>query len=458
MIDHTEVAIIGGGPAGSTAAILLAKMGFKVALFEKDEHPRYHIGESGILSLPFILQLLDLEEEVQKLGCKKKGGVYFDWNEKWLINWSESGQYTYHVIRSEFDHLLLQKAKSLGVQVYEKAQVKKAHFEGDKITAIDIFHNEKAFSVVTDYVLDASGRNALLARHYLKSQKPLQAFQNVALWGYWLKVKDPHTLKGFQEVNGYSSDLENPIVLSAIPNGWIWGIPLHNKTWSVGTVLSQKYYNEAKKEGSKKELYIENLKKSETFRSLLKSSYLVSDVKQTQDWSYYTTKWGGENYFLVGDSAVFIDPLLSTGMTSAMLSAVTASACMQALHEKKLSADAVRRFYKEDYQKRFWRLSFVIGSLYGIKSHPEDLFSKTHQLTSKDLSGEALKEIKASFSSVISGLEDVKELSAFDLQKIASDRLKENFQEYVHIIPKMPYLEKSELELKFYPLQLSRSI
>ncbi len=437
---------MGGGPAGTTAAILLAKAGFKVTLFEKDRHPRYHIGESGILSLPYILQLLDLEERVAALGSKRKGGVFFDWNEKWLINWGDAGQYTYHVIRSEFDHLLLTRARECGVEVFEETKVEEVLFTEDKATSVIISNNGRK-EVVCDYLIDATGRAALLARRYLKSQVPLNAFQNVALWGYWLKVNSPHSLEGFQNIKGYSKDIENPIVLSSIPNGWIWGIPLHDKTWSIGIVLSQKFYNDQKKNKSRKELYIESLKKSEVFVDLLKKGMLVSQVQQTQDWSYRTTKWGGDNYFLVGDSAVFIDPLLSTGMTSAMLSSVTAAACIKALEKGKLNRKKITSFYAEDYQKRFWRLSFVIGALYGAKGHSEDLFYNTHCLTSKDLKGKAYEEIKNSFSSVISGLEDLKELSTFDLQKIASDRLRENFKEYIQVIPKMPYLEPNSLEL-----------
>ena len=86
-----QVIIVGGGPAGATAAILLAQAGISVLLFEKDQHPRYHIGESGILSLPFILRLLGVEERLVEMGTNRKGGVFFDWNDRWLINWGATG-------------------------------------------------------------------------------------------------------------------------------------------------------------------------------------------------------------------------------------------------------------------------------------------------------------------------------------------------------------------------------
>lgn len=457
MIKKTQIAIIGGGPAGSTAAILLAKAGLEVMLFERERHPRYHIGESGILTLPIILDLLNVKERVEALGTKKKGGVFFDWNERWLVNWGESGQYTYHVIRSEFDHLLLTRARECKAQIFEEASVTAVHFEGSKPTELTYEQNGKKFEVGFDYLIDASGQCAFLARRYFKSQIPLEAFKNVALWGYWIKANSPHSLKGFQGLKGYETDIENPIVVSSIPHGWIWGIPLHDQTLSVGVVLSQRYFNEVKKEKSLAEFYSDSIKKSEVFESLLKPAYLVSSIRRAQDWSYYTSNWAGEGYFLVGDAAVFIDPLLSTGMTSAMISSLSAAACIIELYKKELDPSKIIDFYRDDYQKRFWRLSFVIGALYGAKGHQEDLFYKTHSLTSNDLSGTAYDEIKQSFSSVISGMEDLKELKAFDLQKIAAARLRENFKDFVGIIPKLPDLTPHDLELTFSPIGLRES-
>lgn len=458
MVENKRVIVMGGGPAGTTAAILLAKAGIEVLLFEKDQHPRYHVGESGILSLPFILQLLGVEETLIKRGFKKKGGVFFDWNHKWLINWGVTGDYTYHVDRAEFDHILLERAKELGVQVFEKTSIEEVLFEKKRPKGVIAKNKDSLKEYTCDHLIDASGRSAILARKYFKSQKPLAAFKNVALWGYWLNAQTPQMLEGFEDVDGYTDQIENPIVISAIANGWIWGIPLHNKTLSVGVVLSQKYYDQIKKSKSKKEIYVDALKESNVMTTLLKPAHLITEIKMTADWSYVTDKWAGDGYFIVGDAAVFIDPLLSTGMTSAMLSAVTAAACIKEIYQEKIEPKIAYEFYADDYQRRFWRLSFVIGALYSAKSHPEDLFHKTHSLTSRDLSGAAYQDIKRSFSSVISGLEDLKELQTADLQEIAGKRLRENFKHYINIIPKMPYLPRNQVELVFEPLGLSVNI
>ena len=221
--NQSQVIIMGGGPAGSTAAILLAQAGIEVLLFDKDKHPRYHVGESGILSLPFLLQLLGVEEKLVNLGAKRKGGVFFDWNERWLINWGATGDYTYHVERAEFDNLLLERARECGVQVFEEHKVKEIHFEGERPVGVKVKNSDGEQDYFCEHLIDASGRGALLARKYFKCQKPLMAFQNTALWGYWLKARKPNTLLGFEDVDGYSKEIENPITISAIPNGWIWG-------------------------------------------------------------------------------------------------------------------------------------------------------------------------------------------------------------------------------------------
>lgn len=457
MPSKTSIIIMGGGPAGTTAAILLQKNGFDVTLFEKEKHPRYHVGESGILSLPFILQLLDVEKDLIKLGAKRKGGVFFDWNQKWIINWSKNNDYTYHVDRAQFDYMLIQKAKSMGVKVFEETKIDEVLFDNEKPVGVKVNYQNSLKSFYAKYIIDATGRGAILARKYFKSQVPLDAFKNVALWGYWINYQDTQTLEGFKDIDGNSSDIEHPILISSIANGWIWGIPMPDKRLSLGVVLSQKYYDQIKSEKDKKEIYVEAIKQSESALSLLENASLISPIRITADWSYMTSKWAGENYFLVGDSAVFIDPLLSTGMTSAMLSSVMASACICEIEKGIVDPKKIYDFYGNDYQRRFWRLSFVIGSLYSAKGNKEDLFSSTHSLTSNDLNKCSLDDFKSSFSSVISGLEDIKELSLVKLQHIAAERLEKNFGKYIHILPNIPKIDKSEFEVCFEPLGLLNS-
>ncbi len=121
MNNSTQVLVIGGGPAGSTAATLLAREGFEVTLVERDVFPRYHIGESLLPSSMEILELTGAREKIEAHGFQRKDGGYFEWGkDSWVLDFSPlSYPYSFQVVRSEFDHLLLEHAKSQGVKVFE---------------------------------------------------------------------------------------------------------------------------------------------------------------------------------------------------------------------------------------------------------------------------------------------------------------------------------------------------
>src|SRR6266571_2918943 len=132
MPESTQILVVGGGPAGSTAAGLLAKQGFDVVLLEKEEFPRYHIGESILPSCRPIFELLGVWDKVLAHGFQPKGGAYFFWGpDEWEVLFRELGDTTpnaWQVVRSEFDQILLDHARSLGVRVVEGATVRELEF------------------------------------------------------------------------------------------------------------------------------------------------------------------------------------------------------------------------------------------------------------------------------------------------------------------------------------------
>src|SRR5438034_8163551 len=175
MNSTTQVLVVGGGPAGSTTATLLAREGFDVTLIEKEVFPRYHIGESLLPSCLEILDLIGAREKVEAYGFQRKDGGFFEWGrDSWVLNFEKLHHpYSFQVVRSEFDHLLLEHAKSQGVQVFEGIEVQSLSFDGDRprsATWASVAEKQETGEISFDFLVDASGRAGIMAMHYLKSR------------------------------------------------------------------------------------------------------------------------------------------------------------------------------------------------------------------------------------------------------------------------------------------------
>ena len=166
MNRSTQVLVIGGGPSGTVAATLLAREGFNVTLVERDVFPRYHIGESLLPSCLEILDLIAAREKIESYGFQRKGGGYFSWGKDlWVLDFAPLRHaYSFQVVRSQFDQLLLEHAKSQGVQVFEGTEIRNLSFDGDRprsATWSQIVGGHGTGEVSFDYLVDASGRAGL---------------------------------------------------------------------------------------------------------------------------------------------------------------------------------------------------------------------------------------------------------------------------------------------------------
>jgi len=288
MTTHTKILVIGGGPAGSTAATFLSREGLDVTVYEKDFFPRYHIGESLIVSVREMLDLLGVSEKVQQHGfCPKSGGIMNWGGERWVFDWSKlptKNNTSFQVIREQFDDILLNHAKGAGAKVFEGVAVESIEFEGAKPVAVnwkrhlpsnreateEEKNSPKEGKTTFEWLVDCSGRNGLMATRYLKSRVWNDSFKNIAVWAYWTGIKQQQT----------ETPLLNPIVLNSIKNGWIWLIPLHNGTTSVGVVLRHDNFNEERDKGkTREEIYEECLMSSTSTAAALKGATMVSSVK-----------------------------------------------------------------------------------------------------------------------------------------------------------------------------------
>ncbi|KDQ55196.1 hypothetical protein JAAARDRAFT_196058 [Jaapia argillacea MUCL 33604] len=259
--QHTQVLVVGGGPAGSFAAAALAREGFKVVLFEASKFPRYHIGESLIPSVRHYLRFIEAEDKVSEYGFAHTDFVALGHdNNAW------------NVVRSEFDQVLLQHAASSGVRVFENTRVTSLSFAspsphsanaksgpedlGRPISASYYTSDDQndgepdkdrkgGKSITFDYFIDATGRAGLMCTKYLKNRSVSESLKNVALWGYWKNTG----------VYAPGTGRENAPWFEALvdESGWAWFIPLHNGLTSVGVVMDQKTFAARGKSGKGRE-------------------------------------------------------------------------------------------------------------------------------------------------------------------------------------------------------------
>ena len=323
-----DVLVIGGGPAGSTVAALLAERGRRVILVEKDRHPRFHIGES---LLPHNLPLFDrlgVRGQIEA-SAQHKYGIEFvspfhgkSVQREFAKAWDKRFPYAFQVRRSVFDHILLQNAAAKGAEVVEACRVTAVEFpetSPPRITARGEDGETREWRAA--FVVDASGRDTLLASQFGDKERNRRN-DSAAIFGHFTGAR---RLPGQAEGN---------ISIVWFDNGWFWFIPLSDGTTSVGAVCPAAFF---KNRGTELTSFFMNVIAScPEIADRLKDATLTGRVTATGNYSYASTKTSGRNFIMVGDACAFIDPVFSTGVYLAMKSGFWAAdavdACLRAPH------------------------------------------------------------------------------------------------------------------------------
>jgi flavin-dependent dehydrogenase len=323
-----DVVIIGGGPAGSTHGAYLAKKGYRVLLLEKEVFPRFHIGESLLPYGNDILKETGAWEKIEKAGFMPKFGAEFCtgnavksrciWFKRGLI--PGYGQ-TFQVERAKFDHLLLNNAGEKGCEVREGAKVDAVSLNDDGAEVIFVQNGVKQ-TVSSRWLVDASGRDAFLGRYFNFPKHELDIPKRTATYAHYTGV--------FRN----EGEMEGHITIVRLEGGWFWIIPLDKEKTSVGMVQEVDRLRES---GMTPEACLEKtIADSSELRMRMKSAVRVGDYYTSSNYCYFYKKIVGPRMIMIGDSGGFIDPIFSSGVTIALLTARRASEwIIQADREKR---------------------------------------------------------------------------------------------------------------------------
>jgi flavin-dependent dehydrogenase len=400
--QHADVLVIGGGPAGSTAAAMLARNGFSVVLLEREVFPRYHIGESLLASCLPTLRLSGAFDEVAAVGFQVKRGAVFYWeNDKWLLDWRElvdPDAWSWQVDRATYDDILLRNASRQGATVVEGATVRGVTFDGDRPVAVEWTHQDQRDVVRTtsfDFLVDASGRTGVLAKKHFDMRTPHELFQNVGVWGYWTGARLlPDSPDG--AINVVSS-----------PEGWYWHIPLAGDRWSVGLVTHKRRFAEGREPHDTLEAYyLDMVKASSDLQGLLDGARFDGKVRAEQEYSYVSERFCGPGYVIVGDAACFLDPLLSTGVHLAQYSAMVGAAAIATSLRGDMPEQEALAFFDYTYRRAYSRMLVLVTRMYREYIGMDDYFGQSQHLVHADGHGDQPVQ---SFTQIITGLADVRE-------------------------------------------------
>ena len=352
-IDQCDVAVIGGGPSGSTAAALLARRGYRVIALEKARHPRFHIGESLLpMNLP-IFERLGVLDKVRALGVFKPGADFEADNERGYNTYSfaraigASPPHAFQVWRQDFDKMLYDHARECGADAREGQEVVKVEQSGPRDTHLDVNTDDGgSYRVQARYVVDASGRDAFLSAKKKLRRKNAQ-HQSAAIFGHF---------RGAERRSG--ADAGN-ISIYSFEHGWMWMIPLPDGVMSVGAVCRPDYLKQRK--GRTVDFLQATLQCSPAlWRRLAHAELIGNEVRVTGNYSYDSMQMGGPGWVLVGDAFAFLDPVFSSGVYLAMSGAEQAAAVVDtALREPKREAALLRKLEKRQ-RAGMDRFSFFI--------------------------------------------------------------------------------------------------
>jgi flavin-dependent dehydrogenase len=352
-VKQCDVLVIGGGPAGSTAAALIAGQGRDVVLLEKDSHPRFHIGESLLpLNIP-LLERLGLHDEVSNMGVLKPGAEFVSDETgqsiafEFALSIDPGYTFSYQVKRADFDQALFANARRKGARVMERTTVTGATFGRNGARACVTAREENGTPQVfaPRLVLDASGRDGFLASKF-RMKHSNRRNSTAAVFAHFNKVE-----RRTGKMAGY-------ITVHLAKDGWFWMIPLPGNIMSVGFVGGASVFKGRR--ASLSEFFLQQLRSSPTVSARMPEAELVSEIMTAANYSYCAKSACGDGFFIIGDAFAFVDPVFSSGVLLAMTAGELAAEVAATWLKDASAGLALARQAERRMRKSMARISWMI--------------------------------------------------------------------------------------------------
>jgi flavin-dependent dehydrogenase len=349
-----DVAVVGGGPAGSTAATLLAQKGYRVLVFEKDCHPRFHIGESLLPQNLYLFEKLGVADQIAAIGMVKHAAEFYSTEHPNMqaFNFADAFDptypYAYQVRRSDFDRILFENARAKGAVLHE----------GWKVTAVDFGTSRKdpvrlavtddegtARRVEARYLVDATGRETLLAGKLgVKRKNPKHT--SAAIYGH------------FRNARRNEGRSEGNIGIYWFAHGWCWFIPLADGITSVGAVCWPYWLKTRRTDSST--FLMETMKLVPQLNERLQGAELTAPATATGNYSYTSERMWGDRFVMVGDAFAFVDPVFSSGVYLGMKSALLGADVVDGALRDPSKAEALSRDFERQVRRGLRRFQWLI--------------------------------------------------------------------------------------------------